>query len=104
METIFEEASKAFELQEFAGNDLQLLFLYQSIILDKIAEKKNFFFISDIISPVSGRREGTFYQPSSDESFALGQRLQYLAEEAYSSRSKSFIHKHQDHTQLWVVN
>lgn len=37
--------------------------------------------MKDINSPVSRRRENTFYQPSCNEGFALGQRLQYLAEQ-----------------------
>lgn len=53
---------------------------------------------------MSGGREDTFYQPSSDESFALSQRLQYLAEEACSSRFISLIDKYQYNTKLWVVN
>lgn len=53
---------------------------------------------------MSGRREDTFYQPSSDESFALSQRLQYLAEEACSSRFIRLVDKYQYDTQLRVVN
>lgn len=54
-------------------------------------------------SPVSGGREDTFYNPASDESFALGQRLQDLFEKASSPRLISIIYKQQNHTQVWVI-
>lgn len=54
-------------------------------------------------SPVSRGREDTFYNPASDESFALGQRLQDLFEKASSPRLISIIYKQQNHTQVWVI-
>lgn len=79
---------KTFELQEF----------YQFSSQDCLIQEK------DMNSPVSSGREDTFYESSSNESFALGQRLQYLAEEACSSGLICLINKYQDHTQVWVFN
>lgn len=63
-----------------------------------------FVIVQNTNSPVSGRREDTLYQPSNDESLALGQLLQQLVEEVSSSRFICLIDEQQYHTQLWVVD
>lgn len=55
-------------------------------------------------SPLTGGREGTFYNSSSDESFALTQGVEDLFEKATSPRLIRAIYKQQNHAQVWVIN
>lgn len=55
-------------------------------------------------SPLTGGREGTFYDSSSDESFALTQGVEDLFEKATSSRLIRAIYEQQNHAQVRVIN
>lgn len=55
-------------------------------------------------SPLAGGREGTFYNPSSDESFALTQGIEDLFEKATPTRLIRAVYKQQHHAQVGVVN
>lgn len=60
--------------------------------------------ISNMNSPGSGRRENAFNNPSSNESFAFSEWIQYPLKETGSTRLISLIDKYQHHTELWVVD
>ena len=55
-------------------------------------------------SPLSRGREDVLYDSTSDECFALGQRLQHLVQEASAPGLVRFIDEQENHAQVGVIH